>query len=137
MDKGMVVFLFHPAAMGVVILLALYVLALGLQRARATLLGHGVSFPWKHHAIVGKLVMMGLLAGMLVGSLVVSRLWWSFPLEKIRQTVDPCRGRQHHRRGQSDHNLSTLCTSEGREPGDTQNWAVVCRIRTYGIQVSL
>ena len=52
---------------------------MGLQRARATLLGHKVHFPWKRHTLVGKLVMIGFLGGLLVGTMIVTRMWFSTP----------------------------------------------------------
>ncbi len=79
MYEGMAIHFFHPVAMGLTILLCCYVLSMGVQRVRATLLGHKVSFPWQRHTLLGKLVMIGFLGGLLVGTMIVTKIWFSTP----------------------------------------------------------
>jgi hypothetical protein len=66
---------FHPAFMLLVVLLALYVLWLGVARFRQQHLGHKTAFNWKRHVLLGRLAVWGLLLGMAGGLLVANWFW--------------------------------------------------------------
>ena len=67
---------FHPVLMGVLILLAWYVLRLGWVRFAAVHLGRRAAFNAKRHALLGKLSLGGLLAGS-AGGAAMTWLNWS------------------------------------------------------------
>jgi hypothetical protein len=58
----------HPLVQIAVTLLALWVMEMGVRRALFVHLGRrSVLFPWKRHVLWGKVVLLGWLAGLVVG----------------------------------------------------------------------
>ncbi|GAB6176424.1 hypothetical protein JCM16814_13150 [Desulfobaculum senezii] len=56
--------MFHPALMGVLILVALYVFYTGTQRARMLHFGHKARFAYGRHVFLGAVVVLGMVLGM-------------------------------------------------------------------------
>ncbi len=65
----------HPIIQFFVMLLALYVFYLGLQRFRLLHLHQKVVFRWKRHVVLGEIALGVLLAGMLGGMAMVYAYW--------------------------------------------------------------
>ncbi len=66
----------HPVIQFFAILLAIYVLFLGIQRVRVLHLKHSkVVFKWKHHVFLGKIALGVIMAGALIGMTAVFLRW--------------------------------------------------------------
>lgn len=70
----------HPFLMLLTAGLMLYVLKLGLSRLAAKRFGARTVFPWRRHALLGKIVMAAFAAGF-CGGLLMTWLHWSTPLK--------------------------------------------------------
>jgi len=68
----------HPVVQIAATVLALYVLSLGLQRFRVLHLHQKTPFLWKRHVALGILSLSALLAGLLLGIVVVQIVWNDF-----------------------------------------------------------
>ncbi|THB66413.1 MAG: DUF4079 family protein [Desulfovibrio sp.] len=68
----------HPVVEALTLLLALYVLLLGLNRFSANHLGRKGSFAWKRHVNLGMLALLLMLAGVGSGMLSTALLWGGF-----------------------------------------------------------
>lgn len=71
-------FWLHPLWQAAATLLALHVLYLGWQRARATLLRQKASFAWQAHVRRGRWAIALWLAGAGIGIAVAAREWQAF-----------------------------------------------------------
>jgi len=67
--------LIHPVVQATAILVTLYAFLTGVQRLRAVHLKQKAVFPWKRHVLFGRIAFGLLLAGMIVG-LVMVRVHW-------------------------------------------------------------
>lgn len=65
----------HPIIQSSAILLAIYVLYLGIQRFRFLSFHQKVVFPWKRHAVLG-LLSLGLLLGGIAGGMLLVYVYW-------------------------------------------------------------
>ncbi|SKA83518.1 hypothetical protein SAMN02745704_01658 [Paucidesulfovibrio gracilis DSM 16080] len=72
---------FHPIFSALVLLLALYVLALGWVRFRVNHLGGRGVFPWKRHVLLGKVVYAAWTLSFLGGAAMVRIHWPAFFLK--------------------------------------------------------
>ncbi len=65
----------HPFLQASATLLALYVFYLGIQRFRSHHLHQEVSFKWRQHVLLGKIVFGVLFVGMFIGLLMAYIHW--------------------------------------------------------------
>lgn len=70
----------HPAIQGTAMLLAFYVLYMGIQRFRFQHLGHKCMFNWKRHVLLGKVVHILWLLGFFLGLYMAYWAWGSIDL---------------------------------------------------------
>ncbi|MCP4118690.1 MAG: DUF4079 domain-containing protein [Desulfobacteraceae bacterium] len=66
---------FHPLLQVAAIILALYVLSIGINRFRSLHLKHKTMFKWKQHVLLGTIALVTWGAGM-VGGLILVRIYW-------------------------------------------------------------
>jgi hypothetical protein len=69
------VLVIHPIVQLSALLLALYVLYLGIQRFRFLHLHHEIVFHWRQHVALGEIALGVLLAGM-VGGIAIVYIFW-------------------------------------------------------------
>lgn len=70
----------HPAIQTICMILATWVLFMGMQRFRAQHLGVKVMFPWKQHVFWGKVVHFLWLLGLFLGLFMAWHYWGSINL---------------------------------------------------------
>lgn len=70
----------HPLIQTICLILAFWVLFMGLQRFRAQHLGVKTAFPWKKHVFWGKVVHMVWLLGLGLGLFMAWYYWGSIDL---------------------------------------------------------
>lgn len=68
----------HPIVQCLAVLLASYVMFLGVQRFRLLHLDQGVAFKWKRHVLLGKIALGVWLVGMVGGMTIVYFYWYGF-----------------------------------------------------------
>ena len=83
----MVVLFIHPTVQFLTIILACYVLHLGLQRFRSLHLKRNVSFRWKRHVVLGLVALATFLAGMVGGIVMVYTFWRSYLITGLHAKV--------------------------------------------------
>lgn len=70
--------LIHPLVQAGAILLALYVLYLGLNRLASLHLGRKTDFKWRRHVLLGQIVILAWLAGLAGGLYTVKSYWRAY-----------------------------------------------------------
>ncbi len=65
----------HPVMQVLFITLSVSALGLGMQRFRSAYLGHSVRFNWKRHVLFGRLAVVGLVVGAVVGDVATNLVW--------------------------------------------------------------
>jgi len=79
--------LVHPIVQLSMILLALYVLFLGLQRFRSRHLGHRAQFKWKRHVRLGLTALAVILGGIFWGAAMTATYWGGPFMVGVHATV--------------------------------------------------
>ena len=65
----------HPVLQVIGIVVALYAMAMGVQRFRSVHLKQKALFPWKRHVLAGRVAFIILIAGFALG-LIMVRVHW-------------------------------------------------------------